>query len=83
MSRDIIVGEVYHHFKGHDVKVLHIATHTETQERMVIYEDINSKEVWVRPYDMFNSLVDMDKYPDVKQKYRFELKKIKGGNKNG
>ncbi len=39
-------------------------------------ENVETDEVWVRPYDLFNSLVDKEKYPDIKQKYRFE--KIKG-----
>ncbi len=75
--RDIIPGEEYHHFKGQDYKVLYIATHTETNEKLVVYESLyNDHKIWVRPYDMFNSLVDKDKYPEVEQNYRFELKKI-------
>lgn len=72
--REILVGQIYHHFKGHDVKVINIAVHTETLEKMVVYEHLGDNNIWVRPYDMFNSLVDTSKYPDVKQKYRFELK---------
>ena len=30
-------------------------------------------QIWVRPMDMFNSLVDKDKYPDVTQIYHFEI----------
>ena len=73
--REIIAGEVYHHFKGNDYKVLYIALNTETEEKMVVYESLYDSKVWVRPYEMFNSLVDKDKYPDIKQKYRFEIKK--------
>ena len=72
--REIKPGTKYRHFKGHIVEVLDIATHTETEEKMVFYKRIddgtNSK--WVRPYDMFASEVDHEKYPGVTQRYRFE-----------
>lgn len=74
MKRKIKVGKCYRHFKGNDYKVLHIATHSETQEIMVVYQALYGDEsIYVRPYDMFNSLVDTKKYADIKQKYRFEL----------
>lgn len=79
--RKILIGCIYHHFKGHDVEILNIAKHSETLEKMVVYKHLESKEIWVRPYDMFNGLVDIKKYPNVKQKYRFEKKE--GGNENG
>jgi len=81
----IIPGDVYHHFKGRDYKVLCLATNTENEELMVVYEALyDEHKIWVRPYDMFTDLVDIKKYPNTKQKYRFELKnKIEGGNKNG
>ena len=48
-----------------------MAVNTETLEEMVVYKD--DENVWVRPKEMFVSEVDHEKYPDVKQKYRFEL----------
>lgn len=72
-KREIKVGGYYKHFKGHVVKVLSIATDTEhTNCRYVVYKHIKSGRVWARPYFMFNSLVDKEKYPDVNQLYRFE-----------
>ena len=72
MERIIEIGKIYKHFKGHIVKVIALAEHTETGENLVIYEHQETKKIWARPYDMFNSLVDREKYPDVGQEYRFE-----------
>ncbi len=61
---------IYKHFKGGLVYVIGISKHTETMEELVIY--VHNGKIWARPYDMFISEVDHNKYPDVKQKYRFE-----------
>lgn len=87
---DIRVGSIVQHFKRELLettdnslylyKIVEIAEHTETKERLVIYQALyedTSKGihfgVFARPYDMFISEVDHNKYPNVKQKYRFEL----------
>jgi len=70
--REIKIGKKYRHFKGMEVIVEIIAKDTETLEPLVVYKHIGKDEYWVRPYDMFNSEVDKIKYPDIKQKYRFE-----------
>lgn len=82
MNRDIRVGDIVQHFKREWVsadtseylyKVLAFASHTETGERLVIYQALYAPfKVCARPYAMFMSEVDRQKYPDVKQKYRFE-----------
>lgn len=70
--REVKVGKKYRHFKGHDVLILHLGKHSESLENMVIYRHLDTNEIWVRPYDMFISEVDHEKYPEVKQKSRFE-----------
>lgn len=78
LDRQIIVGGEYQHFKGGKAHVLSIAKHSETGEDLVVYECIggqntNHKDgIYARPVEMFLSEVDHEKYPNAKQKYRFE-----------
>jgi len=78
MKREIEVGKIYKHFKGNKYKVLMVALDSETNNddnprKLIVYQALYGDNlIWVRDYDMFNSLVDKKKYPDVKQKYRFE-----------
>ena len=54
-------------------KVLAFAEHTETGERLAIYQGLYAPfKICARPFEMFMSEVDREKYPDVKQKWRFE-----------
>lgn len=71
--REIVIGAVYRHFKGNEYLVKALATDSETLEPVVIYQPLYGEgKLWVRPLSMFLSEVDHEKYPDVKQKYRFE-----------
>ncbi len=81
MEREIKVHGIYKHFKGDYYIVEGIAVHSETKEKYVVYRGLyGDTNLYIRPYDMFASEVDREKYPEVKQKYRFELQDIKSVN---
>jgi hypothetical protein len=74
MERVIIPERPYKHFKGKLYYVYDIFEHTETGEKFVAYQALYKPyKKYVRPLDMFASKVDLEKYPDVLQEYRFEL----------
>lgn len=68
---DVEVGRKYRHFKGMVVTVLCVAKDSEDLKEKVVYE--HDGQYWVRDKEMFLSKVDHEKYPEVKEKYRFTL----------
>ena len=81
--REIKINGIYRHFKGDYYIVTDIANHSETKEKYVVYRRLyGDGSLWIRPIDMFLSEVDKQKYPNVKQQYRFELQDIKSVAEN-
>lgn len=82
MNRELKIKGIYKHFKGNYYIVEDIAYDSETKEEMVVYRRLyGDSSLWVRKKDMFLSLVDKEKYPNVTQKYRFELQEIEDKTK--
>ena len=66
---DIKLGK-YKHFKGNEYQVIGIAKHSETLELMVVYQALyGSKEIWVRPAEMWTEIVDKEGYHGPRFQY--------------
>lgn len=80
--RSIKVNGIYKHFKGDYYLVIGVGKFSEDKTDVVIYRALyGENNLWVRPLSMFLSEVDHVKYPNVEQKYRFELCNIESVNK--
>lgn len=69
---------IFRHFKGSLYKIVTIAKDSDTLEDMIVYEgQYENNPCWIREKSDFFSLLDSEKYPNIKQKYRFEIIKSK------
>lgn len=69
----LIIGATYKHFKGKIVRLLNVAKFSEDPTKKFAVYDCGENGIYARPLEMFLSEVDHEKYPEVQQKYRFEL----------
>ncbi len=89
-ERTIHTGDIVQHFKRETLteeeikenkylyKIIGFAEHTETGEKLVVYQALYGDfGMYARPYEMFMGKVDKEKYPDIKQEYRFERIEMK------
>ncbi|MCF6438066.1 DUF1653 domain-containing protein [Pseudoalteromonas luteoviolacea] len=52
---------IYRHYKGKEYQVLFIATHSESEEALVIYKTLyGNYDHWARPLSMFVEDVTID-----------------------
>ena len=80
-KENLKIKGVYKHFKNNYYILEDVATHSETGEKYAVYRRLyGNGELYIRPLDMFLSEVDRNKYPDVKQKFRFELQNTEKKN---
>ena len=62
---------IYQHYKGQLYQVLHVAMHSETQEKLVVYQCLyGDYSIWVRPLEMFTESITLD---DDREQERFKL----------
>ena len=67
--QEITVGKTYKHYKGNIYKIIALAKHSETGEDMIVYQNIEKGDIWVRPKSMWNEEISVGN----KKVLRFEL----------
>lgn len=81
--REIKIHGIYKHFKGDYYLVEELAKDSETLEDVVIYRKLyDDGTCFVRPLTDFIGEVNHNKYPNVKQKYKFELIEVNSNRNN-
>ena len=58
-----ITPGIYRHYKGNEYRVHFVAKHSETLEKVVVYEalyDNTESKFWVRPIELFTDEVEWE-----------------------
>ena len=77
MGNILKIKGVYKHFKNNYYILEDVAENSETGEMYAVYRQLyGDNKLYIRTLDMFLSKVDREKYPNVKQEYRFEYMSI-------
>ena len=62
---------IYRHYKGQLYQVFNVATHSETEEKLVVYQCLyGDYSIWVRPLTMFTETITTN---DDREVERFKL----------
>ncbi len=52
---------IYTHYKGNEYEVIDVATHSETEEQLVVYRTLyGNYDLWVRPFHMFTESITVN-----------------------
>lgn len=57
---EINIGDVFRHFKGNVYKVIALARDCEDLSEVVVYQNVEKGDTWVRPLDNFLETVTRD-----------------------
>ena len=60
VMQEITVGKIYKHYKGNVYKIIALGKHSETEEDMIVYQNVEKRDIWVRPKSMWNEEVLVD-----------------------
>ncbi len=56
--QEIKTGNIYRHYKGNTYKIIALARHSETGEDMIVYQNVDKGDIWVRPKSMWNEVIN-------------------------
>ena len=79
MEYEVKAGDIFRHFKGNRYEIVAVATDCEDGSLQVVYKALYPPySIYVRSYLDFTEELDPQKYPNAKQKYRFQKEEDTG-----